>query len=225
MSEINRIALFGKLNVLGYKTIESATMFCKLRGNPYVELVHWFSQILQQQDSDLHHILRSVSDRSGPAGQEHDGGAGPAPARRDVDLRSVLANRGGRRTRVGLRQLDVRRRQGAHGPPGRRAPSRRRCCATRCSQSRASSRRSGARPADRGVRRHRRRFAGGVAAQRWGRRAGAPGEASGAMAPAALGEDEALARVSPSTSPSARARGRSTRSPAATRRFDRSSTF
>ncbi|HVZ87490.1 MAG TPA: type VI secretion system ATPase TssH [Polyangia bacterium] len=57
MSEINRTALFGKLNTLGYKTIEGATMFCKLRGNPYVELVHWFSQILQQQDSDLHHIL------------------------------------------------------------------------------------------------------------------------------------------------------------------------
>ena len=57
MSEISRSALFGKLNVLGYKTIESATMFCKLRGNPYVELVHWFHQILQQQDSDLHRIF------------------------------------------------------------------------------------------------------------------------------------------------------------------------
>ena len=57
MSEISRSALFGKLNVLGYKTIESATMFCKMRGNPYVELVHWFHQILQQQDSDLHRIF------------------------------------------------------------------------------------------------------------------------------------------------------------------------
>jgi type VI secretion system protein VasG len=58
MSEISRVALFGKLNSLGYKAIEGATVFCKLRGNPYVELVHWFHQILQNQDSDLHRIVR-----------------------------------------------------------------------------------------------------------------------------------------------------------------------
>ncbi len=58
MSEISRNALFGKLNSLGYKAMESATVFCKLRGNPYVELVHWLQQILQLQDSDLHRILR-----------------------------------------------------------------------------------------------------------------------------------------------------------------------
>ncbi len=57
MSEISRVALFGKLNSLGYSSIESATTFCKLRGNPYVELVHWFNQILQQQDSDFHRIV------------------------------------------------------------------------------------------------------------------------------------------------------------------------
>jgi len=44
---------------LGYKAIESATTFCKLRGNPYVEIVHWFHQILQLQDSDLHQIIKS----------------------------------------------------------------------------------------------------------------------------------------------------------------------
>src|SRR3954462_13786779 len=58
MSEISRVALFGKLNSLGYKAIESATVFCKMRGNPYVELVHWFHQILQLPDSDLHRIIR-----------------------------------------------------------------------------------------------------------------------------------------------------------------------
>jgi type VI secretion system protein VasG len=58
MSEISRVALFGKLNSLGYKAIESATVFCKLRGNPYVELVHWLNQILQLPDSDIHHIVR-----------------------------------------------------------------------------------------------------------------------------------------------------------------------
>src|SRR4029078_4983673 len=58
MSEITRVALFGKLNTLAYKAIESATVFCKLRGNPYVDLVHWFHQVLQQQNSDLHLIIR-----------------------------------------------------------------------------------------------------------------------------------------------------------------------
>ncbi len=57
MAEISRAALFGKLNSLAYKAIDSATTFCKLRGNPYVEPVHWLQQILQQQDSDLHRII------------------------------------------------------------------------------------------------------------------------------------------------------------------------
>ena len=58
MSEISRSKLFGKLNAIGFKAIESATTFCKLRGNPYVEIVHWFHQILQLQDSDLHQIIK-----------------------------------------------------------------------------------------------------------------------------------------------------------------------
>ena len=58
MSEISRAALFGKLNSLAYKAIEGATVFCKLRGNPYVELVHWIQQILNAPDSDLHRIIR-----------------------------------------------------------------------------------------------------------------------------------------------------------------------
>jgi type VI secretion system protein VasG len=58
MGEISRVALFGKLNSLAYKAIEGATVFCKLRGNPYVELEHWLQQILQSQDSDLHRIAK-----------------------------------------------------------------------------------------------------------------------------------------------------------------------
>ena len=65
MSEISRVALFGKLNSLGYKAIEGATVFCKLRGNPYVELVHWIQQILQNPDSDLHRIVRHFELDSG----------------------------------------------------------------------------------------------------------------------------------------------------------------
>ncbi|MGO9992901.1 MAG: type VI secretion system ATPase TssH [Steroidobacteraceae bacterium] len=58
MGDISRTALFGKLNSVAYKAIEGATVFCKLRGNPYVEVAHWIHQILQLQGSDLHAIVR-----------------------------------------------------------------------------------------------------------------------------------------------------------------------
>jgi len=58
MAEISRVKLFGKLNRVCYKGIEGATVFCKLRGNPYVELVHWLNQLLQLQDSDIHRIIK-----------------------------------------------------------------------------------------------------------------------------------------------------------------------
>ena len=58
MAEISRVALFGKLGPMLYKALESATVVCKLRGNPYVEVAHWLNQVLQNQDSDLHHIVR-----------------------------------------------------------------------------------------------------------------------------------------------------------------------
>jgi type VI secretion system protein VasG len=61
VSEISRTALFGKLNSVGYKSMESATVFCKMRGNPYVELVHWLNQILQLEDSDLHRIIKQFN--------------------------------------------------------------------------------------------------------------------------------------------------------------------
>jgi type VI secretion system protein VasG len=61
MAEIRREAYFGKLNKLSFNAIDSATIFCKLRGNPNVELVHWIHQILQLQDSDLHRILRQFA--------------------------------------------------------------------------------------------------------------------------------------------------------------------
>jgi type VI secretion system protein VasG len=58
MGEISRVTLFGKLNPVAYKTIEGATVFCKLRGNPYVELEHWVAQILQTPDTDWHRIIK-----------------------------------------------------------------------------------------------------------------------------------------------------------------------
>jgi type VI secretion system protein VasG len=57
MTGISRTSLFGKLNRLAYQAIENATTFCKMRGNPFVELVHWVHQILNLQDSDLHRII------------------------------------------------------------------------------------------------------------------------------------------------------------------------
>ena len=58
MGEISRIALFNKLNTPTYKAVEGATVFCKLRGNPYVEIEHWLYQIVSGADSDLHRIIR-----------------------------------------------------------------------------------------------------------------------------------------------------------------------
>jgi type VI secretion system protein VasG len=57
MTEISRVALFGKLNSVGYKAVEGATVFCKMRGNPYVEIVHWLAQIVQLPDSDFKRIM------------------------------------------------------------------------------------------------------------------------------------------------------------------------
>ncbi|SAL14712.1 Clp protease ATPase [Caballeronia arvi] len=57
MAEISRVALFGKLDRLGYKTVESATVYCKMRGNPYVELAHWIMLILETPNSDWQRIV------------------------------------------------------------------------------------------------------------------------------------------------------------------------
>ncbi|RTF96703.1 type VI secretion system ATPase TssH [Serratia marcescens] len=58
MSEISRSVLFGKLDSLLFTSLESATAFCKLRGNPYVELAHWLHQLMQSPDGDLQQIVR-----------------------------------------------------------------------------------------------------------------------------------------------------------------------
>lgn len=58
MSEINRTDLFAKLNTILYRALEGATAFCKLRGNPYVEVVHWLHQLMHEHDTDLQRVLR-----------------------------------------------------------------------------------------------------------------------------------------------------------------------
>lgn len=58
MSDINRSALFAKLDTVLYKSLESAFLFAKLRENKYVELAHWLYQLLQADNTDLTHILQ-----------------------------------------------------------------------------------------------------------------------------------------------------------------------
>jgi ATP-dependent Clp protease ATP-binding subunit ClpA len=58
MPEIKPGDLFGCLNRLGYRALDGAATFCKLRGNPQVELVHWVHQVIHETDSDLHCIVR-----------------------------------------------------------------------------------------------------------------------------------------------------------------------
>jgi type VI secretion system protein VasG len=53
MTEISRSALFGRLDATALKAIETATGFCKMRGNPYVELVHWLHILLQDAKNDV----------------------------------------------------------------------------------------------------------------------------------------------------------------------------
>ncbi|EDT7383626.1 TPA: Clp protease ClpB [Salmonella enterica] len=42
---VSRSALYGKLAGPLFRSLESATAFCKLRSNPWVELTHWLHQL------------------------------------------------------------------------------------------------------------------------------------------------------------------------------------
>jgi type VI secretion system protein VasG len=55
---ISRQALFGKLSTTLFRSIESATALCKLRGNSQVVLAHWLHQLLEQPDGDFLRITR-----------------------------------------------------------------------------------------------------------------------------------------------------------------------
>ncbi len=53
MTEISRASLFGRLDAAALTSIESATGFARMRGNPYVELVHWVHLLLQDPQGDI----------------------------------------------------------------------------------------------------------------------------------------------------------------------------
>jgi len=59
MAKLKRIQMFGKLDRTAYQAMESATVLCKARGNPFVELVHWINQIVLAENTDFHAIFRA----------------------------------------------------------------------------------------------------------------------------------------------------------------------
>lgn len=58
MAKLRRVQMFGKLNRTAYQAMESATVLCKTRGNPYVEPVHWINQIILGDNTDWHCACR-----------------------------------------------------------------------------------------------------------------------------------------------------------------------
>ncbi len=58
MSKLKRIQMFGKLDRTAYQAMESATVLCKTRGNPYVELLHWVNQIVLSEKTDFHSAIQ-----------------------------------------------------------------------------------------------------------------------------------------------------------------------
>ncbi|MCX9156613.1 type VI secretion system ATPase TssH [Niveibacterium sp. 24ML] len=189
MSEISRVALFGKLNSLGYKAIEGATVFCKLRGNPYVELVHWIAQILQNPDSDLHRIVRHFELDSGKLAGDITAALDRLPRGSTAisDLSEHVENAVERGWVYGsLLYKDTQVRTGYLVLGAIKTPSLRNALSSISKQfdrikpdtlSDDFAKIVGGSPED-----------GAIASDG----SGAPGEASGAIAPAAMGKQEAL---------------------------------
>jgi type VI secretion system protein VasG len=58
MPQISRSALFSRLSPVVLKSLENAFTFARMRGNGYVELVHWLHQLMQDPANDLAAIRR-----------------------------------------------------------------------------------------------------------------------------------------------------------------------
>ena len=69
MADIKAVTMFRKLDSVGYKSFEAATIAAKMAGNPNIDIIHVLNQILTLQDSDLHHILTAfgINPRGWPA--------------------------------------------------------------------------------------------------------------------------------------------------------------
>ena len=193
-------------------------------GNPYVELVHWIQQILQTPDSDLHRIVRHFEiDASRLAKDVTDAlDRLPRGATSITDLSSHVENAVERGWVYGTLMFGESKVRTGHLVVGILKTASLRNALVAISRSSSTIKR---RHADRGVSRivsgspeeELRRHA---TARRWR----PPGEASGAMAPAADGQAGGAAAVRDGPDREG-AQGRdSTPSSGATRRSGRSST-
>lgn len=116
MTEISRAKLFGKLDSLAFQAMESATALCRLRGNPYVELVHWFQLVLQQPDSDLRRINERFDLNQGKLASDLLIALDRLPARAAsvVDFSAQLDEAMERGWLYGALQLDARKVRSGH---------------------------------------------------------------------------------------------------------------
>lgn len=116
MTDISRAKLFGKLDTLAYQAMESATTLCRVRGNPYVELVHWFQLVLQQPDSDLRRINERFGLNAGTLSSDLISALDrlPAQAASVVDLSAQLDEAMERGWLYGALQLDASRIRSGH---------------------------------------------------------------------------------------------------------------
>ena len=107
MADISRAALFGKLDEIGYRALESATVFCKMRGNPYVELAHWVASGLAAIRLRLAQDHAPLRPRRLARGPRPDRSARSAPPWRDVGQRPLGSHRRGRRAGLALREPQI----------------------------------------------------------------------------------------------------------------------
>jgi type VI secretion system protein VasG len=84
MADIKAVTMFRKLDSVGYKCFEASATAAKMAGNPFIDIVHVLNQILTLQDTDVHHILnafainpaRLASDLTSALGKLPRGGGG-----------------------------------------------------------------------------------------------------------------------------------------------------
>ena len=83
---VKRKELVARLNPTCQRAFKAAGDSAKLRGNPYVELVHFVEQLALLERGDVQHDPRRGRRRRLAAGRRHDRGHRRAAARRHLDL-------------------------------------------------------------------------------------------------------------------------------------------
>ena len=186
--------MFGRLNPTALKAIETATGFCKMRGNPYVELVHWLHILLQDPRNDIAAIRTAFGIDDAQLVARRGRRARRPAARRHRDLRFLAADRGSDREGLDVRLAAVLRRRVRTGHLLVRHAEDADACATPCSIDLAELRKINVETAVRRIRDHRRAVLGSRAGPADCRPAAATTGDGGV--PVAAGEGEALAQFS-----------------------------